>query len=90
MLPGAQKPSHNPKLPHSTIYRLTDYTQLNAQRHSDCTRLAMKRKADQVDNLEVAEQAKRRAPSQKDRFREGLFDGSVLEEYRKSYATSEP
>ena len=50
----------------------------------------MKRKADQVDDLEVAEQAKRRAASHQDHFREGLFDGPILEEYRKSYATSEP
>ena len=50
----------------------------------------MKRKVDQVDDLEVAEQAKRRAPSQQSHFRDGLFDGSVLEEYRKSYTTSEP
>ena len=50
----------------------------------------MKRKADQVEELEVAEQVKRRAPSHQDHFREGLFDGPVLDKYRKSYATSEP
>ena len=50
----------------------------------------MKRKVDQVDDLEVAEQAKRRAPSHQGDFREGLFDGQVLDEYRKSYTTSKP
>ena len=50
----------------------------------------MKRKVDQVDDLEVAEQAKRRTSSKQGHFREGLFDGHVLEEYRKSYTTSEP
>lgn len=50
----------------------------------------MKRKSDQVDDLEVAEQSKRRAPSHRDRFREGLFDGPVLDEHRNNYATSEP
>lgn len=50
----------------------------------------MKRRSDQVDDLEVAEKGKRRAPSHQDRFREGLFGGSVLDEYRRSYATSKP
>ena len=50
----------------------------------------MKRKLDQLDDLEVAEQAKRRAPNPQSHFREGLFEGPVLEEYRKSYTTSEP
>ena len=50
----------------------------------------MKRKLDEVDDLEVAEKAKRRAPSDQDRFREGLFDGPMLDEYRKSYAASKP
>ena len=50
----------------------------------------MKRKLDEVDDLEAAEQSKRRAPSHQDRFREGLFDGPVLDGYKKSYATSEP
>ncbi|CAF9919854.1 hypothetical protein IMSHALPRED_004739 [Imshaugia aleurites] len=49
-----------------------------------------RRKSDQVDDLEVAEKTKRRAPSHQDRFREGLFDGPVLDEYIKSYATSQP
>ncbi|CAF9916022.1 MAG: hypothetical protein ALECFALPRED_010474 [Alectoria fallacina] len=50
----------------------------------------MKRKSDQVDDLESADQAKRRAPSHQDRFREGLFDPPVLDEYRKSYVASKP
>lgn len=50
----------------------------------------MKRKADQLDALDSADQAKRRAPSHQDRFREGLFDALVLDEYRKSYIASEP
>ena len=50
----------------------------------------MKRKADQVDDLEVAKEAKRQAPSHQNQFRDGLFDGPVLEEYKKSYAASEP
>lgn len=50
----------------------------------------MKRKLEQVDDLEVPEQAKRRAPSHQDRFRDGLFDEPVLDEYRKSYTNSEP
>ena len=52
--------------------------------------LTMKRKADQVDDLDSADQAKRRAPSHVDRFREGLFDAPVLDEYRKNYLASEP
>ena len=50
----------------------------------------MKRKADQVDDLDVADQAKRRAPSHQDHFRDGLFDQAILDEYRKSYSTSKP
>lgn len=50
----------------------------------------MKRKLDELDDLEVPEKAKRRTPSHQDRFREGLFDGPVLDEYKKSYAISEP
>lgn len=50
----------------------------------------MKRKADQVDDLDSADQAKRRAPSHQERFREGLFDEPVLDEYRRSYLASEP
>ena len=50
----------------------------------------MKRKLDQVDDLEVAKQAKRRPLSHQDSFREGLFEEPVLNEYKKSYATSEP
>lgn len=50
----------------------------------------MKRKLDQMDDLEVAEKAKRRAPDHNGHFREGLFDGPVLDEYKKSYTTSQP
>ena len=50
----------------------------------------MKRKLDQVDDSEVSEQVKRRAPSHQRHFREGLFDGPVLDEYKKNYTTSEP
>lgn len=50
----------------------------------------MKRKADQIDDLNSPDQAKRRASSHQERFREGLFDASVLAEYRKNYVASEP
>lgn len=50
----------------------------------------MKRKADQVDDLELAEQTKKRPPSHQDRFRDGLFDAPVLDKYKKSYGASEP
>ena len=50
----------------------------------------MKRKLDQVDDLEVAEQAKRQAQGPQTHFRDGLFEKPVLEEYRKKYTTSEP
>ena len=53
-------------------------------------RLSMKRKADQVDDLELAEQTKKRPPSHQDRFRDGLFDAPVLDKYKKSYGASEP
>ena len=53
-------------------------------------KLSMKRKADQVDDLELAEQTKKRPPSHQDRFRDGLFDAPVLDKYRKSYGASEP
>ena len=50
----------------------------------------MKRKSDQVDDLELGEQTKKRPPSHQDRFRDGLFDAPVLDKYRKSYGNSEP
>ena len=53
-------------------------------------KLSMKRKADQLDDLELAEQTKKRPPSHQDRFRDGLFDAPVLDKYRKSYGASEP
>ena len=49
-----------------------------------------KRKADEADLLDEPTKAKRQAVSIKDQFREGLFDESVLDQYRKSYTASTP
>ena len=50
----------------------------------------MKRQAERDDNIEASRKAKRQAVSLEDRFRDGLFDQSVLKDYEKAYAASKP
>lgn len=50
----------------------------------------MKRQAERDDNIEASRKAKRQAVSHEDRFRDGLFDQSVLKDYEKAYAASKP
>ena len=55
-----------------------------------CKRDTMKRKAESEGPPEASKKAKRQAASHKDHFRAGLFDQSMLKDYQKAYAASEP
>ncbi len=50
----------------------------------------MKRKAESSEGNSPDVNDKRRAVSHNDKFREGLFDQSVLDAYTKSYTNSLP
>lgn len=49
-----------------------------------------KRQAEADQELDASREAKRQAVGYEERFRDGLFDHSNLELYKKNYASSKP
>ena len=49
-----------------------------------------KRQAEADQELDAPREAKRQFVGHEERFRDGLFDDSILELYKKNYASSEP
>ena len=49
-----------------------------------------KRQAEADKELDASREAKRQAVGHEERFRDGLFDHSTLELYKKTYASSKP
>ena len=49
-----------------------------------------KRQAEADQELDISREAKRQAVGHEERFRDGLFDESNLELYKKNYASSKP
>ena len=49
-----------------------------------------KRQAYTYEDLVPSREAKRQCSGHEDQFRNGLFNQAILEDYKKSYASSEP